>query len=155
MEERRRDHDKQAAQRREEERLLKKEKERKQEQKRLAEEKAEEEAQVVKNQLLQANLGPTPSRPGALVSFHHAPLSPRPPPSPSPMNIWTLPTPPPATPFPPPVRRSICDSLPAIKVLAAALQAYSLFGHGWRVKRLTTCLGKGSFGHLAQLLLVL
>lgn len=98
MEERRHDHDKQAAQRREEERLLKKEKERKQEQKRLAEEKAEAEAQVVKNQLLQANLGPTPSRPGTLVSFYHTPL---PPPSPSPMKICTLmPTPPPPTPFP-------------------------------------------------------
>ena len=82
MEERRRDHDKLVARRREEERLLKKEKERKQEQKRLAEEKAEEEAQVVKNQLLSANLGPTPSRPGTLLLYMPpCPLNPLPAPA--------------------------------------------------------------------------
>ena len=76
MDQRRRDHDKLGAQRREEERLLRKEKDRKHEQKRLAEEKAEEEAEVVKNQLLQAVLGPTPSRPGTLTSVHPWPSVP-------------------------------------------------------------------------------
>lgn len=76
MEERRRDHDKLVVQRREEERLLKKEKERKQEQKRMAEKKAAEEAEVVKNQLLQADLGPTPSRPGIPFVLQLHPLAP-------------------------------------------------------------------------------
>lgn len=66
MEERRHDHDKLVAQRHEEERLKKKGKEWKEEQKRLAAEKEEEEAAAVKNQLLQADLGPTPSRPGTV-----------------------------------------------------------------------------------------
>ena len=65
MEQKRHDHDKLAAQRKEAERLKKKEKKRKEEQKCLAEKQAEEEAGAVRAQLLQANLGPTPSRPGA------------------------------------------------------------------------------------------
>ena len=67
MEQRRHDHDKLAVQRKEAERLKKKEKQWKEEQKRLAEKQAEEEAGAVRSQLMQANLGPTPSRPGTHV----------------------------------------------------------------------------------------
>ena len=64
MLQRRHEHDNQDAQRKEDQRLKKKEKQWKEEQRRLAEKQAEVEAGAVRQQLLQANLGPTPSRPG-------------------------------------------------------------------------------------------
>lgn len=64
MLQRRHDHDNLEVQRRENERLKKREKKWKEDQKHLAEQQAEVEASAANNQLLQAHLGPTPSRPG-------------------------------------------------------------------------------------------
>ncbi|KAL3147601.1 hypothetical protein ABBQ38_014653 [Trebouxia sp. C0009 RCD-2024] len=64
MLQRRHDHDNLEVQRRENERLKKREKQWKEDQKHLAQQQAEVEASAANNQLLQAHLGPTPSRPG-------------------------------------------------------------------------------------------
>lgn len=70
MLQRRHDHDNLAVKRREDERMKKKEKQWKEDQKHLAEQQAAEEASAVNHQLLQAHLGPTPSRPGTNVTLY-------------------------------------------------------------------------------------
>lgn len=68
-EQKKQDAKKLAVQRKEDERLKEKEKKWKAEQRRLAGIKAEEEAQEVRQKLLRAQLGPTPTTAGALAQL--------------------------------------------------------------------------------------